>query len=121
MCSKYGVILLSEPYIAFRVPEKYAKYLNIITSDSNEILISRKHLIHTLPCDQILTAANVHHQKTAEALDPVKDCLIRHEANMLHLIKIQNITATNARGVYAPVTEAGNLLVNGYLASSYTR
>ena len=113
------------PIILFldRDPKETRQFLTIQTESGHSLTLTPTHLIYTSAGDDRQGAA----EATAEVMEAVYakdvqegDFVLVHDS--LGLIKAVRVTHVEARvhsGVFAPLTSAGNLVVDGVVASCY--
>ncbi|KAM9343291.1 desert hedgehog protein [Pholidichthys leucotaenia] len=100
-----------------RDQEHCSAFLSLETEDGHRLALTSQHLVFLSPlCGQHSTEYQAQFASTAKP----GDCVLIHTAeDQISPSKIISITVEQSVGVYAPLTEAGTLFVDGVLASSY--
>jgi len=89
--------------------ESSAEFLSLHCND-DELLISLDHLVFTGNGDPISA------QKVQIGDTLVK---VRREDHAVEIVSVTNIQRKTLKGIFAPLTKSGTLLVNGFLVSCY--
>lgn len=92
-----------------RDEKNFYPYAKITTEDDSSIEISSRHLIYA------------HQNGSLKFVWPkdlkVGDCLIKNDKSQQKITKIEEVVKL---GRYAPLSENGTLIVNGFFVSCYT-
>ena len=98
-----------------REPEERSRFVELRTEEGAVLTLTASHLVYAgapdcrqLECMRPVYAGNV---------EPGQN-LMRRE-NSLVASTVLSVTSSHHRGVFAPLTRAGNLVVDGVLASCY--
>uniref|UniRef100_A0AC34FM37 Uncharacterized protein n=1 Tax=Panagrolaimus sp. ES5 TaxID=591445 RepID=A0AC34FM37_9BILA len=105
-----------------RMPKVEAEFIKFILEDGKELKITNKHFIYRGDCSQknASVAINVALKDMVYAEDVKStDCLFVKNGLELVETKISKIETVKEIGIYAPMTESGNIIVNDILASCY--
>lgn len=114
------------PVIAFlhRSPNEKKTFIQIETDSGHTLSITPKHLIfvpedkHINDLDQSGSSGIV--AQMAREVQIGQDILIQDNAKQFRSAKVVQINVVIERGLYAPLTEEGTVIVNDILASSYS-
>ncbi|CDW58254.1 hint module superfamily [Trichuris trichiura] len=95
--------------------KQYAEYVDVITETNHRLSLTPLHLIYETNCKGGLT-------KTVMAKQLTKgNCLyVQGENGQLREARIVELKKAEKKGFYSPITEEGNLIVNGVLASCFS-
>lgn len=121
------------------MPEQWAEFVRLHVEDGKTLKLTAKHLIYTIPCldridithnntDHIPISIASHTDKKLVFAEKVEigDCLQVHDveeaSSTARLVpkRVTSIGQVQQRGIYAPMTATGDLIVEGILASAYT-
>lgn len=97
--------------------ESLSTFLSLETEDGHRLALTPHHLVFLA-----LDCGDDSSQYQAQFASKAKtgDCVLIHTAQgQVHPSQIISVSVAESVGVYAPLTEAGTLFVNGVLASSY--
>lgn len=116
--SETGQIVYSQ-VLAFlhQVKESRSTFLSLDTEDGQRLVLTPHHLVFLVP-----SCRNDHRGYQARFASRAKtgDCvLISAESGQTRPSRIVSVSVMDSVGVYAPLTEAGTLFVDGVLVSSY--
>ena len=111
-----GNIVYSEVLMFLdREPEERSRFVRLKTEDGSELSLTASHLVYSggpdcrsLECMRPVYAGNVEPGHT-----------LITGAGRLRASTVISVTSSHHTGVFAPLTRAGNLLVDGVLASCY--
>ncbi|XP_028308746.1 desert hedgehog protein [Gouania willdenowi] len=97
--------------------ESWSIFLSLETEDGHRLALTPRHLL-------FLSTHCKHHTSDYKARfasrAKVGDCLLMNIAgDIVHSSRIISVSIVESLGVYAPLTEAGTLFVDGVLVSSY--
>ncbi|XP_030589555.1 desert hedgehog protein [Archocentrus centrarchus] len=97
--------------------QSWSTFLSLETEDGHRLALTANHLLFLDPhCRQ----DNSEYQGQFASRARPGDCVLIHTAEQqVHPSQIISVSLTESLGVYAPLTEAGTLFVDGVLASSY--
>ncbi|XP_060930777.1 desert hedgehog protein [Limanda limanda] len=116
--SETGQVMFS-PIILFlhRDQESCSTFLSLETEDGHRLALTAHHLVflahHCRLDSREYQARFANRAKTG-------DCVLVHTAEgLLRPSRIISVSVEESMGVYAPLTEAGTLFVDGVLASNY--
>uniref|UniRef100_A0A914CDI0 Uncharacterized protein n=1 Tax=Acrobeloides nanus TaxID=290746 RepID=A0A914CDI0_9BILA len=120
----YEVVYTNVETFLHRLPDEEIDFLLIEFDIGESLKISPKHLLYVTNCIEPLTAVSIHHYNAklvpSEEIN-VGDCLLYvGENNTIFNTVVTNITITKAKGIYAPLTSTGNIVVNRILSSCYS-
>lgn len=97
--------------------ESWSTFLSLETGDGYRLALTPHHLVFLAPrcrCD------GSEYQAQFASKAKTGDCVLIHTAGgQVHPSQIISVSVVEGVGVYAPLTEAGTLFVDGVLASSY--
>ncbi|XP_072552891.1 desert hedgehog protein [Salminus brasiliensis] len=116
--SESGEVVFSRVLLFLHLdPSSRSPFLILSTEDGQELALTPNHLIfvsqdHKLHQDE-------YHARFASRVRRGDRVLISGRDGEVHPSKIVSISLEKRTGVYAPLTEHGNLFVDGVLASSY--
>ncbi|KHJ94651.1 hint module [Oesophagostomum dentatum] len=107
-----------------REPDVTTKFVTIMTDYGKMLALTPRHLIFRNKCDE-------YYDDRVEALPPnsqavyaeelnVGDCVFLLYKNKFRMQKLQDISITQRRGVFSPLTPNGRIIVNDMLASCYS-
>lgn len=89
-------------------PHHLTTFIHIQTSSNNSLLITKEHLIF-----KRYTAVK------AEDINIGDFVLVTNDTRTFNMNKVTSIRHVNMSGVYAPLTEAGTIVIDGVLNSCY--
>ncbi|GFQ85725.1 desert hedgehog protein B [Trichonephila clavata] len=114
--SKFEVngILSFSKVIAFLHRDEHMNvtFVRLQTNNSNILLLTQRHLLFKWE-NKILTATYAVHIKEGDFI------YTRSVANQTMLAAVTNVSLSTQKGVYAPLTESGTIVVDGIWASCY--
>nr|XP_015823372.2 desert hedgehog protein [Nothobranchius furzeri] len=97
--------------------ESWSTFLSLETEDGHRLVLTPHHLVFLAP-DFRCGGSEYRAQFASRA--KARDCvLISTAGGLTRPSQIVSISETESMGVYAPLTEAGTLFVDGVLVSSY--
>lgn len=100
-----------------RDQESWSTFLSLETKDGYTLTLTPHHLVFLAPhCRHDSREYRPHFASRAKTGDCVLISTAGGQARPSHII---SVSVTESVGVYAPLTEAGTLFVDGVLASSY--
>jgi len=114
------------PIITFlhRMPEQVGQFYHLRTDDGTQLKLTAKHFIYRAQCPD--SAENIESSRNSHALIYAKDvkvgdCLYRLNADhrRMHPIRVVDIEMVAQKGIYAPMTTNGDIIVNDILASCH--
>ncbi|TRY69193.1 hypothetical protein TCAL_06825 [Tigriopus californicus] len=113
------------PVIAFlhKSPNENQTFLQIETDSGHTLSITPKHLIFVPEHNHINDVEQSGSSIVAQMAKEVQigqDILIQHNAKQFRSAKVVQINVVIEKGLYAPLTEEGTVIVNDILASSYS-
>lgn len=99
-------------------PEEEAIYKQIETVDGQSIKLTDFHLIYITNCKKKETLRLVHAKdvKVGHCIHTVSD----KNRSILRSNKVKEVTEKREKGIYAPLTASGDLMVNNVLASCHS-
>uniref|UniRef100_A0A915CAB3 Uncharacterized protein n=1 Tax=Parascaris univalens TaxID=6257 RepID=A0A915CAB3_PARUN len=114
-----GSFISYSPVIMFlhRLENETAEF-NLITTEGNlQLKMTDFHLIYVTNCtdDETLRLTHSRNLRKGQCLH-----VIGNDKNFLTPTKIVNITRVIQRGIYAPLTAAGDIIVNSLLSSCHS-
>ena len=99
-----------------REPEETMRFISLMGDDGSVITLTPSHLVYrgdkdcgSLDCMEPTYAGNVE----------LGDTMLVTRDNNGHVVTVTQVSVGKHRGVYAPLTRAGNVVVDGVLASCY--
>ncbi|XP_005732645.1 desert hedgehog protein [Pundamilia nyererei] len=100
-----------------RDQQSWSAFLSLETEHGHRLALTPNHLVFLDPhCRQ----ENSEYQPQFASRVRQGDCVLIHKAEQqVHASQIISVSLTESVGVYAPLTDAGTLFVDGVLASSY--
>ncbi|GLD46080.1 desert hedgehog protein [Lates japonicus] len=100
-----------------RDQESWSTFLSLETEDGHRLALTPHHLVFLAPhCRSDSSEYQAQFASRAKA----GDCVLIHAAEgPVRPSRIISVSVEESMGVYAPLTEAGTLFVDGVLASSY--
>uniref|UniRef100_A0A669C2D3 Hedgehog protein n=1 Tax=Oreochromis niloticus TaxID=8128 RepID=A0A669C2D3_ORENI len=100
-----------------RDQQSWSAFLSLETEHGHRLALTPNHLVFLDPhCRQ----ENSKYQPQFASRVRQGDCVLIHTAEQqVHASQIISVSLTESVGVYAPLTDAGTLFVDGVLASSY--
>lgn len=116
--SETGQVVYSQVLLFLhRDQESWSSFLSLETEDGHRLALTPHHLVFLSPhCRHDSREYQAQFASRAKA----GDCVLIHTAGgQMHPSPIISISVAESVGVYAPLTEAGTLFVDGVLASSY--
>ncbi|KHN83873.1 Warthog protein 4 [Toxocara canis] len=107
-----------------RIPSQLAEFVNISLEDGTSLKLTRKHFIYKTHCsdgNDIANAASLMEEAVYAEEVNEGDCVYKLSKNReaLHRSKVVSVSSVLERGIYAPMTATGDIIVNGVLASCY--
>lgn len=107
-----------------REPENRYNFHTIMTEYGKMLAVSAKHLVYRNLCDENYSEYVKYLPKGrnvvfAEDLK-IGDCLVLLYKGKYRQQRVMRISITERRGVFAPITENGRIIVNDIVASSYS-
>lgn len=105
-----------------RMPEQDAEFLHIHLDGGKNLKITDKHFIYKTQCTKENVALGYYEVNMksvyAEKVN-VGDCLYVHQDGAFVQKKVVKIEKIQERGIYAPMTANGDIIVNDVFASCY--
>uniref|UniRef100_A0A914P2U6 Hint domain-containing protein n=1 Tax=Panagrolaimus davidi TaxID=227884 RepID=A0A914P2U6_9BILA len=104
-----------------RMPNINAEFLKLTLENGKSLKVTRKHFIYKIECSANETLNFKYDLIQAENILP-SDCLLSLNDENVHLIptRIYKIEIIHERGIYAPLTDSGQIIVNNIFASCYS-
>ncbi|RCN37920.1 hint module [Ancylostoma caninum] len=107
-----------------REPDVVTKFVTIMTDYGKMLALTPRHLIFRNKCDEyyddrVDTLPPNSQAVYAEELK-VGDCVYLLYRNGFRQQKLQDISITQRRGIFSPLTPNGRIIVNDMLASCYS-
>lgn len=107
-----------------REPDNRYNFHTIMTEYGKMLAVSAKHLVYRNLCDENYSEYVRYLPKGrnvvfAEDLK-VGDCLVLLYKGKYRQQRVMRISITERRGIFAPITENGRIIVNDIVASSYS-
>uniref|UniRef100_A0AC35GSL8 Hint domain-containing protein n=1 Tax=Panagrolaimus sp. PS1159 TaxID=55785 RepID=A0AC35GSL8_9BILA len=103
-----------------RMPELEMEFLKITLENGKTLKITRKHYIYKTDCSIKQTQKLSYESVEAENLQ-ISDCLLLlNQKQLLIRSRITKIEIIKEKGIYAPLTENGNIIVNEIFASCFS-
>lgn len=108
----FGEVVYS-PIIAFldRLPSAKAEFMVLKTENNLQLQLTPTHLVHTNASSKLIFASEVHPGNYVFTLDP--------QDHTMKLSKVTKVDTVSAVGMYAPLTEEGNIVVDNIVTSCY--
>uniref|UniRef100_A0AC34FM20 Hint domain-containing protein n=1 Tax=Panagrolaimus sp. ES5 TaxID=591445 RepID=A0AC34FM20_9BILA len=104
-----------------RKPDFDAEFLKFSLENGQELKISKKHFIYKGDCKTVNTSNVNNYQMVYAENVTIHDCLFTiNEKDEFIETRISKIEIIQEKGIYAPLTENGNLIVNDIFASCYS-
>uniref|UniRef100_A0A3Q3EDH3 Hedgehog protein n=1 Tax=Kryptolebias marmoratus TaxID=37003 RepID=A0A3Q3EDH3_KRYMA len=118
--SETGQIVYSRVLLFLhRAAESRSTFLSLETEDGQRLALTPHHLVFLDPgCRR---GGHAHQARFASRARTGDCVLIGAEGGQTRPSRIMSVSLTRSAGVYAPLTEAGTLFVDGVLVSSYAR
>lgn len=116
--SETGQVVFS-PVLLFlhRDPKSKSRFLSLQTEDGHRLAVTAHHLVFS---DAYCRPDSRQYRAQFASRAQTGTCIVVHTAEgEVRPSRIISISEEESTGVYAPLTEAGNVLVDGVLASSY--
>uniref|UniRef100_H3C466 Hedgehog protein n=1 Tax=Tetraodon nigroviridis TaxID=99883 RepID=H3C466_TETNG len=116
--SETGQVVFS-PVLMFlhRDPESKSRFLSLQTEDGHRLAVTPHHLVFS---DAYCRPDSRQYRAQFASRARTGTCIVVLAAEgQLRPSRIVSVSEEENTGVYAPLTEAGNVLVDGVLASSY--
>uniref|UniRef100_A0AC35EUB6 Uncharacterized protein n=1 Tax=Panagrolaimus sp. PS1159 TaxID=55785 RepID=A0AC35EUB6_9BILA len=105
-----------------RMPKVEAEFIKFTLEDGKHLKITNKHYIYRGNCSSVNLSVEVNDATNdmvyAEDIKST-DCLFVQKDTQLIETRISKIETVKEKGIYAPLTDSGNIVVNGILASCY--
>ncbi|XP_037540801.1 desert hedgehog protein [Nematolebias whitei] len=116
--SETGHIVYSQVLLFLHRDKKSrSTFLSLETEDEQRLVLTLHHLVFLVPdCRHDESGYQAQFASRAKTGDCV---LISTEGGQMRPSRIASVSVTDSMGVYAPLTEAGTLFVDGVLVSSY--
>uniref|UniRef100_A0A3Q3VZA9 Hedgehog protein n=1 Tax=Mola mola TaxID=94237 RepID=A0A3Q3VZA9_MOLML len=116
--SRTGQVVFSKVLLFLhRDQESWSTFLSLETEDGHRLVVTQHHLVF-LASHCGLDSSEYQAEFASRA--KTGDCVLIHTAEgKVCPSRIISVSVDKSAGVYAPLTEAGTLFVNGVLASSY--
>ncbi len=113
-----GQVVFSEVLLFLhRDQESLSTFLSLETEDGHRLAVTPHHLVFLGPGCRLDSS---EYQAQFASRAKTGDCVLIHTAEgQVHPSRIISVSAEESVGVYAPLTEAGTMFVDGVLASSY--
>ncbi|XP_056240428.1 desert hedgehog protein isoform X1 [Seriola aureovittata] len=100
-----------------RDQESWSTFLSLETEDGHRLALTPHHLVFLAPYCRLDSS---EHQAQFASRAKTGDCVLIHTAEgHVRPSRIISVSVEESLGVYAPLTDAGTLFVDGVLASSY--
>ncbi|CAJ0608522.1 unnamed protein product [Cylicocyclus nassatus] len=97
-----------------RLPSTAASFIKV-ESDEITLKLTPQHFIYKVDCDNADYNIEMVYAEDLKA----GDCLYRAQADSLHKTFVHAVSIVQERGVYAPMTESGDLLANDIYVSCH--
>ncbi|KFD57498.1 hypothetical protein M514_01601 [Trichuris suis] len=95
--------------------KQYAEYVNVVTETDHRLSLTPLHLIYETNCKGGPTKTIMAKQLTKG------NCVyVQAENGQLREVRIVELNKAQKKGFYSPITEEGNIIVNGVLASCFS-
>lgn len=100
-----------------RNQESWSTFLSLETEDGHRLAVTPHHLVFLSPYCRL---NSFEYQAEFASRAKTGDCVLIHAAEgQVRPSRIISVSVEESAGVYAPLTEAGTVFVDGVLASSY--
>lgn len=100
-----------------RDQESWSTFLSLETEDGHRLALTPHHLVFLAPHCRLDSS---EYQAKFASRAKTGDCVLIHTAEgHVRPSRISSVSVEQSMGVYAPLTEAGTLFVDGVLASNY--
>ena len=110
-----GELVYSEVLLFLdRDPEQVRTFLNLETESGSVLTLTSSHLVHV---STSCTELSCFQATFAGSVEPGHFILVSE--NSLHPEKVVKVSVSRLKGVYAPLTYTGTLVVENIVASSY--
>jgi len=96
-------------------PSAEVSFVVLQTESGKSISLTPNHLIYTAPCTNAAGKQTV----LAETVEVGQCLLVRDEASTLSLSKVTAVMQKQVKGMYAPLTEEGSVIVDDIAASCF--
>ncbi|CAB3399504.1 unnamed protein product [Caenorhabditis bovis] len=107
-----------------REPEERYQFYTIMTEYGKMLAVTAKHLVYRNLCDENYEEFVNYFPKNRNAVfaDELKigDCLILLYKGKYRQQRIMRISITERKGIFAPITSNGRIIVNDIIASTYS-
>ncbi|XP_037629973.1 desert hedgehog protein [Sebastes umbrosus] len=112
-----GQVVLSRVLLFLhRDQESWSTFLSLETEDGHRLALTPHHLVFLSPRCRLDSS---EYQAQFASRAKTGDCVLIHAAGQVRPSRIITVSVEESVGVYAPLTEAGTVFVDGVLASSY--
>uniref|UniRef100_A0A914RB27 Uncharacterized protein n=1 Tax=Panagrolaimus davidi TaxID=227884 RepID=A0A914RB27_9BILA len=102
-------------------PNQVAEFLMFTLENGQTLKITKKHYIYKGNCQNVNNSASNSYEMAYAENVSIRDCLFSlNQRKQLIETRISRIELIKEKGIYAPLTENGNLIVNGIFASCYS-
>uniref|UniRef100_A0A914C540 Hedgehog n=1 Tax=Acrobeloides nanus TaxID=290746 RepID=A0A914C540_9BILA len=112
-----------DPVLSFlhRLPEQEAEFIQFNLTNDKILKITPSHLIYKVDCDQEYSNEDINNLKAvpSQAIHP-NDCLLSWSEDKLVPTHINSISTIKQKGIFAPLTTSGNIVVNGVYTSCHS-
>uniref|UniRef100_A0A914PHX3 Hint domain-containing protein n=1 Tax=Panagrolaimus davidi TaxID=227884 RepID=A0A914PHX3_9BILA len=103
-----------------RMPNVKFEFLKLTLENGKSLKITKKHFIYKFDCSANKTHRQLHSSKPVLAENvQISDCLLsrNNKTNKFLLTKISKTETIQEIGIFAPLTDNGNIVVNDIFAS----
>ncbi|KAJ1370456.1 hypothetical protein KIN20_032180, partial [Parelaphostrongylus tenuis] len=105
------------PVVMFlhKLEHEQAVFLHIQTDHGESLKLTENHLIYVANCGR-----NTPRLITAKKVQINECVLVTNKTSQLIMRRISSIAKVTGRGIYAPLTTTGDIVVNNYLVSCHS-
>lgn len=99
-----------------RRPDIETEFYRLKTSAGNQLTLSPGHLVPVVDCARPSSPTTLKYAKDAV----VGECVLVHRDGQITQSAIQQVEQVTKTGIFAPLTQSGNLVVDDVIASCYS-
>jgi len=99
-----------------RRPDVTTEFYRLKTSNGNVLTLSPGHMVPVVDCANPSAPTSLKYAKDTN----VGECLLVHNDGQISTSNLQSIEPVTKTGIFAPLTQSGNLVVDDVIASCYS-